>query len=274
LGDVAAIVAIVASRVFRLVRQIQRSGFDEVMTDAELSQYEWQLWVEGFGEEGQRRLKGASVLVSRCGGVGSNVALQLAAAGVGRIVLAHAGDLKPSDLNRQILMSSAGLGRSRVEQAAERLRAINPLITVETVAENIDVDNADRLVTRVDVVAGCAPLFEERLLLNEAAVRHGKPLVDCAMYELDVQLTTVIPGKTACLACLIPQKPPAWKRRFPVFGAVAGVVGCMGAMEIIKVIAGFGETLQNQLLVGDLRTMEFSKVNVKRRADCAVCAMR
>ena len=96
------------------------------LTDDERALYEWQLWVEGFGEAGQLRLKNASVLVTRVGGVGGEVALQLAAAGVGRLVLAHAGNLRNSDLNRQTLMSHAGLGMPRAVQAAERLRAFNP----------------------------------------------------------------------------------------------------------------------------------------------------
>src|SRR5436189_2727908 len=95
------------------------------LTPDERAIYEWQLWVEGFGEAGQLRLKNATVLVSRCGGVGGTLALHLAAAGVGRLILAHAGNLRANDLNRQLLMSPAGLGKSRVEQAAERLRAFN-----------------------------------------------------------------------------------------------------------------------------------------------------
>lgn len=240
------------------------------LTAAENAQYEWQLSVDGFGEEGQRKLKAASVLVTRVGGVGGNVAQQLAAAGVGRLVLAHAGTPRPSDFNRQILMSQ-GQDEPRVEQAARRLEAINPLIRVETVPENASAGNVDRLVAGVDVVVCCAPLFEERLLLNEAAFRLKKPLVNCAMYDTELQLTTLIPGRTGCLACWTPAPPPEWKRRFPVFGAVAGVVGCLGAMEAIKVISGLGEPLANELLMGDLRTMRFHKVRFERNPKCVVC---
>lgn len=243
------------------------------LTPEELTRYEWQVCVDGFGEEGQRKLKAASVLVSRCGGVGGNLALQLAAAGVGRLILAHAGNLRANDLNRQILMSHPNLGQPRAEQAADRLKQLNPFLQVDPVPENITAQNVDRLVQGVDVVASCAPLFEERLLMNQAAFRHGKPLVDCALYDLDFQVATVLPGKTACLACLIPSPPPGWKRQFPVFGAVAGVAGCLGAMEIIKLLSGLGELLTNQLLLGDLRTMQFQKVKVERRPDCPVCGM-
>ena len=111
------------------------------LTEVERQVYEWQMWVAGFGEEGQRRLKGASVLISRCGGVGGAVALELAAAGVGRLILAHAGNLKPSDLNRQILMTHDWLGRPRVECAAQRLRALNPRLEVGPVGENVSEAN-------------------------------------------------------------------------------------------------------------------------------------
>ena len=122
------------------------------LTDEERAVYEWQMWVPEFGEEGQEKLKGASVLISRIGGLGGVVAYELAAAGVGRLVLAHAGDVKPSDLNRQLLMTHEGLGKSRVESAARRLRELNPRLEVEVVAENVNEDNAAALVGGVSAV--------------------------------------------------------------------------------------------------------------------------
>src|SRR5688572_13877078 len=113
------------------------------LTDDDRAIYEWQLWVAGFGEAGQGRPQGSTVLVSRCGGVGGTVAMYLAAAGVGRLILAHAGALRPDDLNRQVLMSHAGLGRPRVEQAARRLRAMNPRLDVVPVAENVSPANVE-----------------------------------------------------------------------------------------------------------------------------------
>lgn len=241
------------------------------LSDEERQRYQWQLWVPDFGEAGQERLKGASVLVSRCGGVGGSLAYQLAAAGVGRLVLAHAGALRLNDLNRQLLMTHDAIGQPRAPLAAQRLRELNPLVVVEAVAENVTEENAARLVASVDCVASCAPLFTERLLMNREAVRQGKPLVDCAMYELQAQVTTVLPGQSACLACLYPTEPPHWKREFPVFGAVAGTVGCLGAMEVIKLLAGLGEPLAGRLLLADLRDMSFQRVAVRRRPDCPVC---
>ena len=241
------------------------------LTDEERAVYEWQMWTPDFGEAGQERLKGASVLISRCGGLGSVVAYELAAAGVGRLVIAHAGNVKPSDLNRQLLMTHAGLGKSRVELAARRLRELNPRLEVVPVDENLNDNNAERLVGEVDLIVDCAPLFEERFLMNREAVRQGKTMVECAMYELEANITTIWPGRTPCLSCLFPEPPPTWKREFPVFGAVSGSVGCMGAMEAIKVLAGFGDPLYGKLLTYDLRTMQFSKLAIRRDPDCAVC---
>lgn len=244
------------------------------LNEPELAIYEWQLSVSGFGLDGQKKLKGASVLISRCGGVGGLVAYELAAAGVGRLVLAHAGNAKPADLNRQLLLSHEALGQPRVETAARRLRELNPYVEVEAVAENILETNVERLVGQVDLIVDCAPRFRERFLLNREAVRQRKPMVDCAMYELEAQLTTIIPGQSPCLACLYPTEPEHWNRQFPVFGAVAGTVGCLGAMEAIKVIAGLGEPLVGHLLICDLREMTIRKVAVKRREGCAVCGKR
>ena len=241
------------------------------LTDEERATYEWQMWVPGIGEEGQRKLKAATVLISRVGGLGGVVALELAAAGLGRLILAHAGVLKPSDLNRQVLMRHADLGSSRIDSATDTLRALNPRLDVIAVPENFTPANAERLVRDADVVVSCAPLFEERYLMNEQAVRLRKPFVDCAMYELTGQIATTIPGQSACLKCRVPAPPGDWKRRFPVFGAASGTAGCIGAIEAIKIICGIGEPLVNRLLVFDLRDMRFRLFRTKQRPDCPVC---
>ena len=242
-----------------------------MLTPEERATYEWQLWSPGFSEKAQQRLKSASVLVSRVGGVGGTVAYYLAAAGVGRLVLAHAGDLRPSDLNRQLLMTHDHLGRPRVESAARRLRELNPRLKVETIDRNISDDNASGIVTGVDLVVDAAPLFVERYAMNKACVEQRKPMVDAAMYDFDAQLTTIIPGQTPCLACLYPQNPPAWKRQFPVFGAVSGTIGSMAAVEAIKLLGGLHETLAGKLLIADLRTMSFRTVAIARNPACCVC---
>lgn len=241
------------------------------LTPEELATYQWQIWVPDFGQSGQEKLKDASVLISRCGGLGSVVAYELAAAGVGKLVLAHAGNVKHSDLNRQLLMTHDWLGKPRVESAKRRLLELNPRLDIVAVDSNVNQQNAAQLVEQADVIVDCAPLFEERFLMNQEAVRQNKPLVECAMYDLEAHIYTVLPRKTACVSCLYPEKPPAWKREFPVFGAVSGMVACLGALEAIKLIAGFGEPLAGRMATADLRDMKFRELAISRRADCRVC---
>lgn len=241
------------------------------LTDKERAIYEWQLDVKGFGEAGQEKLKNASVLVSRCGGLGGIVAYELAAAGIGKLIIAHGGNVKESDLNRQLLMTYDWLGKPRVESAERRLKELNPNLEVLAINENITEHNVKQLVAEADVIVDAAPLFEERFLLNREAVLQQKPMVDCAMYELEAQITTIIPGKTPCLACLYPERPPRWKRRFPVFGAVSGTVGCMGAMEAIKLISGLGETLAGKLWTIDFHDMSINMIGISKDPGCRHC---
>ncbi|MBT3288584.1 MAG: HesA/MoeB/ThiF family protein [Victivallales bacterium] len=241
------------------------------LTAEEKARYEWQIWTPDFGEEGQEKLKGSAALVSRCGGLGSVVAYELAAAGVGRLAIAHGGNVKPSDLNRQLLMTTDWLGKPRVESAIRRLADLNPNVKVEPEAANIDEENAERLVASVDVVASAAPLFVERFLMNREAVRQGKIMVDAAMYDTFATVMTVVPGEGPCLSCLYPEDPPAWRREFPVFGATSGTVACIAALEVVKAIAGFGKLLVGELLVFDLLNLSFRKMKIKRNPNCPVC---
>src|SRR5687767_888693 len=119
------------------------------LTDYDRERYEWQMWVDGIGEEGQRKLKGASVLISRVGGVGGNAAMHLAAAGVGKLVLAHAGNVRPTDPHRQLLATEASIGGVRMTAIVERLRAMNPSVELVGVEENVSAANVDRLVEQV-----------------------------------------------------------------------------------------------------------------------------
>ena len=207
------------------------------LTDEERAVYEWQLWVPEFGEAGQERLKGASVLVSRCGGLGSVAAYELAAAGVGKLVIAHAGNVKPSDLNRQLLMTHDWLGKSRVESAERRLKELNPRLEIVAVGENINEENAAGIIEQVDLIVDCAPLFTERFAMNRQAVLQGKPIVECAMYDMEAQLTSIIPGETPCLACLHPADPPGWKREFPVFGAMTPTIDSFGRLLSVSPVS-------------------------------------
>ena len=241
------------------------------LTNEERAIYEWQIWVKGLGEPGQEKLKNSTALVTRVGGLGGPLAQSLTAAGIGRLILAHGGNTKESDLNRQILQTYDQLGKSRIESCRRRLLELNPRGEIETHPGNISEENVSLLVAGADIVFDCAPLFEERLLLNQECVEQKKPLVDAAMFDLEGQLTTIIPGRTPCLACLYPEIPPGWKREFPVIGAVSATIANLAALEGIKLIAGFGELLTGTLLLFDGRTMDFRKVVIQRRPGCSVC---
>ncbi len=241
------------------------------LSDRDRDIYAWQLNVPGLGEEGQVKLRQTTALVSRVGGLGGPLALSLAAAGIGKLILVHGGNLRPDDLNRQILMRHDHLGKPRVAAAAETLRAFNPHVEVETVAANFDDNNASDLVARADIVFDAAPLFEERFLMNRECVSQGKPLVDCAMFNMEGQVIPIIPGQTVCLACLYPEIPPFWKRRFPVMGSVSALIANIGAIEGIKIITGLPGVSRNRLIHFDCQAMKLRKVVVSRNPDCKVC---
>ncbi|MFP6873973.1 MAG: HesA/MoeB/ThiF family protein [Verrucomicrobiales bacterium] len=243
-----------------------------MLSDTDRATYEWQLDVPGLGESGQEKLGCATALVSRVGGLGGPLAMSLAAAGIGKIILVHAGNLEEADLNRQTLMSRQWIGKPRVECAAETISRFKPEIEVVPVNENFNIDNARSLVAMSDIVFDCAPLFEERLLMNRECVSAGKPIIDSAMYSMQGQVMSIVPQRTPCLACIYPEIPDHWERRFPVIGAVSSLVAQVGALEGIKLISGFGEVSLGQMILIDAQTMSFSKVKLApRRHDCAVC---
>ncbi len=241
------------------------------LTQEERATYEWQIWVDGFGEDGQKKLKEMTALVSRVGGLGGPLSYALAAAGLGKLILAHGGNTKHSDLNRQITQTYDWLGKPRAQSSKRRLQELNPRLEVEAVESNVTEENAAELVGRADIVFDCAPLFQERFLMNRECVLQGKPLVEAAMFDMEGQLTSIVPGETTCLSCIYPEFPTEWKREFPVFGAVSGVVANLAALEGIKLIAGFGEVLKGVMLFYDTRSMNFNKVKLQRNPDCAIC---
>ena len=234
--------------------------------------YAWQLDLPHFDEAAQEKLRSTTALVSRIGGLGGPLAFQLAAAGVGKLLLAHAGPLRKDDMNRQILMRWEDLGTPRVQSAAKTLAAFNPNVKVETADANFSEDNAAELVERADIVFSCAPLFEERFLMNRECVRQNKPLVDAAMYAMEGHVLSVVPKKTPCLACLYPEKPPYWRRRFPVLGVVSSRLANLAALEGIKRITGLPESDAGKLLHFDAARTNLRKITVNRNEDCPVCA--
>ncbi|MBL9117933.1 MAG: HesA/MoeB/ThiF family protein [Verrucomicrobiaceae bacterium] len=241
------------------------------LNSEEAERYEWQLWTPGFGVSEQLRLKSATVFISRVGGVGGTVAMQLAAAGVGTLILAHGGTLRRNDLNRQMLMHSERIGQARTLQAAERIHQINPNTRVILHETNVDAGNIDKLSAASDLLVSAAPLFEERLAINAAAVSRGVPVLHCAMYDLEASVLATRPKLTACLSCMSPQPPDWWKREFPVFGAVAGTAGSIAAMYAIQILTGLGDDPCGKLTAIDFRTGRFRTLKVARDPSCPVC---
>ncbi len=241
------------------------------LTEEELERFAWQIMIPGFGVEAQRRLKGASALVTRVGGLGGPAALNLPMAGVGKLVLAHGGFVELFHMNRMILAEYDAVGcRSPATVAAERLRVLNPTIELEVVEENVTEDTVDDMVASVDLVLDCPPTFEERHLLNAACVRQGKPMVESAVYSTDGYLTTILPGKTACLSCMGLYNAE-WGLPFPVLGAIPCAIGSLAALEGIKVLTGYGSPLLDTLLVFDGETSRTRYMKMERDPDCAVC---
>jgi molybdopterin-synthase adenylyltransferase len=245
------------------------------LTEFERQMYARQLQLPEFGMAEQRKLKAATVMLSRVGGLGGTVAILLARAGIGGLVLAHDGVIEPENLNRMFLAYREHLGRPRSEVFRETLLRINPDLKIVAVNENVTEQNVARLAAQADIIVDSAPAFEERYLMNREAIRQNKPLIMAAMSGLEGYVTTILPGKTPCLSCLYPEPPEYWDvLGFPVMATSATLVASVAAMEVIKLLTGHGETLAGQLLYCDLSTNVFQRMQVVRRADCAVCKGR
>lgn len=241
------------------------------LTPEESERFAWQIMVPGFGVDAQRRLKGASALVTRVGGLGGPAALNMAMAGIGKLVLAHGGFVELFHMNRMILASYDAVGRrSPATVAAERLRQLNPTIDLEVVESNVTADTVDDMVASVDLVLDCPPTFEERHLLNAACVRLGKPMVESAVYSTEGYLTTILPGTTACLACMGLDNRD-WGLPFPVLGAIPCAIGSLAALEATKVLTGYGSPLLDTLLVFDGESSQTRYLKLERDPDCVVC---
>ncbi|MEM2282133.1 MAG: HesA/MoeB/ThiF family protein [Candidatus Hadarchaeales archaeon] len=236
-----------------------------------MQRYSRQVIIEGFGEKSQRKLQRARVLVAGLGGLGSAASLYLAAAGVGHLVLVDDEEVEVSNLNRQVLHWARDLKKSKAESAAEKLRLLNPSIEVEAKKEKVTPANAGKLIGNCEAVVDGLDNYSTRYLLNEHCVRLGRPLVHGAVEGFVGQVTTILPGRGPCLKCIIPQEP-ATKKIIPVLGATSGVIGCLQAMETIKLLTGIGKPLVGRMLIFDGRTMSFEELEVNRNPSCPVCS--
>ncbi len=237
----------------------------------DMQRFERQLTLSGFGLPGQERLCEATVLVAGVGGVGGAVATYLAAAGVGRLVLVHPGVLETPDLNRQTLMRPDRVGEARVACAADTLREHYPDVTVEAWDRDLFDPHLPGLVAGSDVVVDARHNFPERFRINRMCLDLRVPLVFAAMNTTEAQLLAVAPGGP-CLRCVFADGDPQWDPLgFPVLGAVAGTVGCLAAMEVIKIVSRFGEPSTGKLLAFDLWDMDFRSFPVVRDPRCVDC---
>ncbi|MEM2308495.1 MAG: HesA/MoeB/ThiF family protein [Sulfolobales archaeon] len=225
-----------------------------------------------IGIEGQRKLLSSTALVVGAGGLGSPVLLYLTAAGVGRILIVDRGYVDLPDLNRQVLYSEDDVGKAKAEAAAEKLRRLNSSISVAGYRIDVTDKLFEELVTSANVVIDCLDNWAARFVLNELAVKHLKPLVHAGVQEFYGQATTVVPGQTPCLRCIIP-KGINKGEPIPVIGYTPAVLGSIEASEAIKLLLGDRPALAGMLLVVDLRNAEFSKIRVVRRSNCPTCGV-
>lgn len=245
------------------------------MTPAEAARYDRQMRLPEVGPAGQERLAAASVLIVGAGGLGSPVALYLAAAGVGRLGLVDFDRVDESNLHRQILYTTADVGRRKTDAAAERLHALNPHVTVETHDLKLDAHNARALIGRYDLVADGADTFATRYAVNDACVATGTPNVFASVSAFEGQASVFAAPGGPCYRCLFPDAPPPGAvpscAEGGVLGALPGLMGSIQATEVLKWILGAGESLVGRLLTVDARTMQTRTLRVSREEGCPVC---
>ena len=240
-----------------------------MLTADERERYDRQIMLREIGEEGQEKLKRASVFIAGAGGLGSPAAIYLTAAGIGRIRLVDHDRVDRSNLNRQILHWDNDIGRSKVDSAIEKLNKLNPEVQIEAVNETITEANLAQLVAGCDLIVDAMDSLETRYLLNKVALDNDIPFFHGAIYGFEGRAMTIIPGKTACLRCVYRGVIP--EEKFPVIGVTPAVIGCIQATEVIKYIVGIGELLTNKLLNYDALNMEFTQFKVKKDPYCEHC---
>ncbi|HEU4329050.1 MAG TPA: molybdopterin-synthase adenylyltransferase MoeB [Roseiflexaceae bacterium] len=249
---------------------------DQSLSNEEIRRYSRHLILPEFGMEGQRRLKGGSVLLIGTGGLGSPLALYLAAAGVGHIGLVDFDVVDESNLQRQIAHGTSTLGVRKTESAKRRLLDLNPHIEVTTYEEQVTSENAFRLMEPFDVIVDGTDNFPTRYLTNDASVLLGKPNVYGSIFRFEGQAAVFHPKAGGpCYRCLYPEPPPPGLvpscAEGGVLGVLPGIIGTIQATEVIKQITGIGETLVGRLMLYDALSMRFRELKLRRNPECPVC---
>jgi molybdopterin/thiamine biosynthesis adenylyltransferase/rhodanese-related sulfurtransferase len=258
----------------------KRDGFptvlDRMLEPEQRRRYSRHLLIPEVGEEGQLRLLDSRILLIGAGGLGSPSALYLAAAGVGTLGVVDADVVDETNLQRQIVHSTARLGEPKVRSAAETIEALNPDVDVVQFEERLTSENADRIIgAGWDVIVDGADNFPTRYLVNDASVWHGVPVVHGSIYRFEGQVTVFKPTDGPCYRCLFPQPPPPELApscaEGGVLGVLPGVIGSLQANEALKLALGIGNPLIGRLMLFDALTATFDEVALRRDPSCPVC---
>jgi sulfur-carrier protein adenylyltransferase/sulfurtransferase len=248
---------------------------EQLLTPAQQRRYSRQVLIPEIGQAGQRKLLDSKVLLIGAGGLGSPVALYLAASGIGTIGLVDDDVVDESNLQRQVLHTSDRVGMAKTESARITLNGLNPETRVVEHRERLEAENVERLIADYDVIVDGTDNFDTRYLLNDAAVKLRKPVVHGSIYRWDGQVTTFVPFEGPCYRCMYPTQPPP--ELAPacdiagVLGVLPGIAGLLQANEVFKLVLGVGETLAGRLLMFDAMSTEFSEVKIWRDPACPAC---
>jgi adenylyltransferase/sulfurtransferase len=247
------------------------------MTEEQIRRYSRHLMLAEVGGNGQRTLLRSKVLLVGAGGLGSPIALYLAAAGVGTLGIVDFDAVDLSNLQRQILHHLHDVGRPKVQSAVESIADLNPDVTVVPYREALTAANAREILSEYDLVVNGSDNFPTRYLVNDACVFLKKPLVDGSIFKFEGQATVFMPGQ-GCYRCLYPAPPPPGVvptcAEAGVFGVICGVIASIQGVETIKLLLGLGDSLVGRLVFFDALSMEFRQVKFRRNPDCPVCGDR
>jgi len=247
------------------------------LSNDEILRYSRHLIMPEVGMAGQQKLKAARVLCIGAGGLGSPLALYLAAAGVGTLGIVDFDVVDFTNLQRQIIHSTADVGRKKLDSAAEKLKAINPFVNVKKIETRLSSENALELFREFDIIADGTDNFPTRYLVNDACVLTGKPNVYGSIFRFEGQASVFATEEGPCYRCLYPEPPPPGLvpscAEGGVLGILPGLVGVMQATEVIKLILGAGEPLIGRLLLIDALGMKFRELKLRKNPDCPACGI-
>ena len=247
-------------------------------SEEQVQRYSRHIILPEVGVEGQEKLLSSRVLIAGMGGLGSPVALYLAAAGIGTFGLVDFDVVELSNLQRQVIHTTEDLGKPKVKSAEETIKAINPDATVHQYRQRIASETIADIITDYDLVLDGTDNFPTRFLLNDACLLTGKILVYGAVLRFDGQVSVFAPNQGPCYRCFIPEMPPPGAvpscQQGGILGVLPGVIGILQATEAIKLLIGVGEPLIGRLLLFDALSMEINEVKLRRDPDCPACGER